>query len=179
MTKVFKLGSTVLIGLTFLISCNNSEPTKTNTTQQKEISSTEKEEIKREITARLNEVIEGAKKLNVEAAAKVYSDDPDFKIVNPDGTVTDFKTMKNSQTEGFKGLNSMNFNTTKTEFTFLTQDLVICTWIGNNDFQLKSGEKMKIDPYVGTLVFRKKDNEWKIIYAHETTGQPVNMEKQK
>ena len=113
------------------------------------------------------------------AAAKVYSDDLDFKIVNPDGTVTDFQTMKKSQTEGFKGLDSMNFHTTKTEFTFLEKDLVICTWIGSNDFQLKSGEKMKVDPYVGTLIFKKKDNEWKIIYAHETTGQPVKIEKQK
>jgi hypothetical protein len=35
---------------------------------------------------------------------------------------------------------------------------------------------MKIDSYVGSMLFRKKDNEWKIIYAYETTASPVLVE---
>lgn len=38
---------------------------------------------------------------------------------------------------------------------------------------------MKIDPYVGTMIFKKNDNEWKIIYAHETTAMPVIVETKK
>jgi hypothetical protein len=180
MTK-FSLTILTLTTSLFFVGCNNSDKSTPATTEQtvSTLTASEKQEIEKEISARLDEVIAGAKKLDVEAAAKPYSNDPDFKIVNPDGTVTDFPTMKNSQKEGFKGLDSMNFHTTKTEYTFLTKDIVICTWIGNNDFQLKSGDKMKIDPYVGTLVFVKKNNEWKIIYAHETTGQPVKVEPKK
>lgn len=87
--------------------------------------------------------------------------------------------MKNAQTEAFKTLASMNFKTIKQDFTFLTKDLIICTWTGENEFELKSGEKMKINPYVGTMIFSKTDNEWKIIYAHETTSAPIMTETEK
>jgi hypothetical protein len=83
--------------------------------------------------------------------------------------------MKNIQVESFKSLASMKFKTIKQEFTFLAKDLVMCTWTGSNEFELKTGEKMKIEPYVGSMLFSKKDNEWKIIYAHETAGQPVKL----
>lgn len=87
--------------------------------------------------------------------------------------------MKNAQAEAFKQLASMNFRTIKQDFTFLTKNLVICTQTGSNEFEIKSGEKMKIDPYVGTMIFKKNDNEWKIIYAHETTAMPVIIETKK
>jgi hypothetical protein len=31
---------------------------------------------------------------------------------------------------------------------------------------------MKIDPYLGSMTFKKKDNVWQIIYAHETAAAP-------
>jgi ketosteroid isomerase-like protein len=173
----------VLIIITFLnffavCGCKNPD-NPTADSQPAELTSDEKEIIKNEISNKIEEVIKGVKNLDVDAAAKPYSNDADFRIVNPDATVTDFQTMKDSQSEVFKTLASMDFKTIKQDFTFLTRDLVICTWTGSNDFVLKSGIKMKIDPYVGTLIFRKKDNEWKIIYAHETTALPVIMETEK
>ena len=80
--------------------------------------------------------------------------------------------MKKAQEEGFKGLKSINFSTIKQDFTFLSQDLVMCTWTGKNEFELKSGDKMIIEPYVGSLLFQNKGGIWKIIYAHETTAAP-------
>ncbi len=71
--------------------------------------------------------------------------------------------MKRSQEEAFKTLASMNSRTIRQDFTFLSKDLVTCTWIGSNEFQLKTGEKMKIEPYIGSLLFRRKVTEWKII----------------
>lgn len=158
-----------------LFSCQTNDNTKTKVHQTTELSSNEKETAKKEISARIEEIIKGAKELNVEEALKPYSSDTDFKIVNPDASVSDFATMKNVQSESFKTLASLNFMTIKQEFTFLEKDLVMCTWTGRNEFQLKSGEKMKIDPYVGSMLFRKKDNQWKIIYAHETTALPMTI----
>ncbi len=158
-----------------LFGCQTNDSKKADANQATELSSEEKETAKKEISARIDEIIKGAKELNVEAALKPYSDEPDFKIVSPDASVADFATMKNVQTEGFKTVTSMNFTTIKQDFTFLEKDLVMCTWTGMNEFQLKTGEKMKIDPYVGSMLFRKKDNEWKIIYAHETSAAPVTI----
>jgi hypothetical protein len=87
--------------------------------------------------------------------------------------------MMKVQTESFKSVKSMSFTTVKEDFKFLSKDLIMCTWIGNNEFELMTGEKMKIEPYVGSMLFCKKDNEWKIIYAHESSAQPVKVESEK
>ncbi len=169
-----------LIFLTILVISGCKNPNNmTSESQSAEISSEEKEIIKKAISNRIEEIIKGAKELDVNAALNSYSNDADFRIVNPDASVTDFQTMKAAQTEAFKTLASMNFKTIKQDFTFLTKNLVICTWTGSNEFELKSGEKMKINPYVGTMIFTKNDNEWKIIYAHETTAAPVNIDTKK
>ena len=81
--------------------------------------------------------------------------------------------MKNEQTAFFGTVKSMRFTTVKGDFQFLSKDLVICTWTGKNEFELKRGGKMKIDPYAGSMLFSKKNYEWKIIYAHESSAQPV------
>jgi len=47
--------------------------------------------------------------------------------------------------------------------------------VGRSEFALKTGERMQIDPYIGSMTFRREGTEWKIIYAHETAGQPVPM----
>ena len=167
--------SLIICSSILLFSCQTNDTSKSTVTQTTELSSVDKEIAKKEISARIEEIIKGAKELNVEAAIKPYSIDTDVKIVNPDATVTDITTMKNAQTESFKTLASLNFTTIKQDFIFLEKDLVMCTWTGRNEFQLKNGEKMKIDPYVGSMLFRKKDNEWKIIYAHETTASPVTI----
>lgn len=169
---------TILLILLALSSCKNAN-NSTPDTEAKELSSNEKEIIKKVISDRIEEIIKGAKELNVDAALKPYSNDAVFRIVNPDASVTDFQTMKNVQVEAFKTLASLNFKTIKQDFTFLTKNLVICTWTGSNEFELKTGEKMKIDPYVGSMIFKKAGNEWKIIYAHETAAAPVTIETKK
>lgn len=177
--KTVNLLTAVIFLMLFATSSCKNPNNSTDYRQSTEISSDEKEIIKKAISDRIEEIIKGAKELDVDAAIKPYSNDADFRIVNPDASVTDLQTMKNAQTEAFKTLASLNFRTTKQDFTFLTKNLVICTWTGSNEFELKTGEKMKIDPYVGTMIFRKIDNEWKIIYAHETTAAPIIIETEK
>ena len=178
MRKVNLLTTAIVLTLVAFGGCRNPNAS-TDDTASTEISSDEREISKKAISERIEEIIKAAKELDVDAALKPYASDADFKIVNPDASVTGFQTMKNAQAEAFKTVVSMNFRTLKQEFIFLTKNLVICTWTGSNEFELKTGEKMKIDPYVGTMIFRRTDNEWKIIYAHETTASPVTIETKK
>ena len=105
--------SLIICSSILLFSCQTNDTSKSTVTQTTELSSVDKEIAKKEISARIEEIIKGAKELNVEAAIKPYSIDTDFKIVNPDATVTDITTMKNAQTESFKTLASLNFTTIK------------------------------------------------------------------
>lgn len=175
MEKINLWTTTTLLILITLGGCKN-QTNSTADTPPTEISSDEKKIIRKEISSRIEEIIKGAKELDVEAAIRPYSSDSDFIVVNPDASVSDFQTMKRVQAEGFKTLKSLNFTTVKQDFTFLAKDLVMCTWTGRNEFELKTGEKMKIEPYVGSMLFRKTDNDWRIIYAHETSAPPVTVE---
>ena len=172
MKKNLSLLMTLALALTLFMGCRNGDNSMKKT-EDKELTTDDKELIKKAISNQIDKVIEGAKELNVDKAASVYSDDAEFKIVNPDATVTDFATMKKVQGEGFKGLKSLAFSTIKQDFTFLSKNLVMCTWTGINEFELANGEKMKIEPYVGSLLFKNMDGIWKIIYAHETTAAPT------
>ena len=156
----------IIVFICCICSCNQSSNdaavAASNTkvsAEQNEISSDQKETIKKEISERIDEIIKGANELNADIALQPYSNDSSFRIVNPDASVADYQTMKNEQTAFLKTVRQMSFTTVKEDFQFLSNSLVICTWTGKNEFELKSGEKMKIDPYVGTMVFSKKNKE--------------------
>jgi hypothetical protein len=173
------LMSIILCSSVFLFSCSTNDKKNAAISPSTELSASEKEVAKKEISGRIKEIINGVKDLNAEAALKPYSNNPDFKIISPDGSVTDFTKMMKVQTESFKSVKTMSFTTVKEDFKFLSKDLIMCTWTGINEFELKTGEKMKIEPYVGSMLFSKKDNEWKIIYAHESSAQPLNVASKK
>lgn len=170
MNSIGKKSSLVVILVTltmtplFLFSCKN-EPS--------ELTSKEKETIKKEISARINEIVKGAKQLDIEAAMKPYSNSETFLIINPDGSFSDYNGMKNANAKSFKEMSSLNFTTINEEFRFLTNNQVLYTWFGKSEVELKSGEKMKFESYVGTMLFSKINNEWKIVYAHESASPPV------
>ena len=179
MTKITTLTTSIFFTFILFVSCKNSDNSKISASDKTEISSTEKEVAQKDISNKIDEIIEGCKQLNVDSALKPYSDSSDFVIVNTDGSVTNFQTMRNAQTEFFKSAKSINFTTIKEDFKFLSKFLVLCTWTGRNEFELKSGERMKIEPYVGSMLFSKTDNNWKIIYAHESSATPVKVENKK
>lgn len=162
-TSVIVLAGTFILTSLSLFSCKN---------ESSELTSKEKETIKKEISAQVEKIVKGAGQLNIEMAMSPYSNASDFLVVNPDGTFLDYNGMKEANTESFKQLNSMKFVTKNEQFKFLTKNKVLLTWYGQNEFEMKTGEKMKIESYVGTMLFKKIDNEWKIVYAHESASSP-------
>lgn len=156
------LGAFIFTSLT-LLSCKN---------ESFKLTLEEKEIAKKEISAQVEKIVEGAGQLDIEMAMVPYSNSSDFLIVNGDGTFLDYNEMKEVNAESFEQLNLMKFVTQNEEFRFLTKDDVLLTWYGQNKFELKTGEKMKIESYIGTMLFKKIDDEWKIIYAHESASAP-------
>ena len=103
MNRNLSLFMTLILALTLFTACRNSDNSMKKA-EDKELTTDEKEVIKKAISKQIDVVIQGAKELNVDKAASVYSDDVEFKIVNPDATVSDFANMKKVQAESFKGL---------------------------------------------------------------------------
>lgn len=87
--------------------------------------------------------------------------------------------MKNTASAFFKSANYVTYTTVKEDFKFLSKSLVMCTWTGREEYELKIGEHMKVDPYVGSLLFSKIDNEWKIVYTHESSAPAMKVDSAK
>jgi len=152
---------TLFISSLFLVSCQN---------ESSEMTSQEKETAKKEISDIGKSIVQSVEQLDIESAIKPYSDSPDFLIINPDGSYQDYAGFKNANTEAFKQLTSMKQTNIKEEFRFLSKTQVLYTWFGKNEIELKTGEKIKNESYIGTMLFNKINNEWRIVYAHESAS---------
>jgi len=163
-----KINGTIFVALITLLSCQSK-------TSPAELSAAEKETAKKEIAARIEEIVAGVKKLDMQTALKPYSDSPEFRLVTPDARITDHAAMVAEQSEFVKQAISASYTTVKEDFKFLSGNFVMCTWTGKNEFTLKNGERYKTNPYVGSMLFNKVGGEWKIVYAHESSAQPVKQ----
>jgi ketosteroid isomerase-like protein len=158
---------TLILGLALLVlfGCGGQEPLQM-TPQEQDLA-------KEEINKILNQQLEAASKLDAEALLQSYADSPDFILLSTTGAMVDYQGTKNGTAEIYKSLSALKFTTIKTEFRFLPGNIVICAWLGKCDAAFKTGERAMIDSYAITFVFKKLDNQWKIIYAHESASSPV------
>ncbi len=155
---------TLVMGLALfmLVGCGRQEPPQM-TPQEQDVA-------KKEITQVLDQQLQAASKLDAEALLQSYANSPDFILLTTAGSMVDYQGTKNGTAEMYKSLAALKFTTTKNEFRFLPGNIVICAWLGKCDVTFKTGEQATIDSYAITFVFKKLDNQWKIIYSHESAS---------
>ncbi len=157
----------LVLALLLFFGCTKHEPTI--------MTSTEQETAKKEIKEVINVIFQGLEKLDAEAAFKPYLNSPDFILFTVYGTMVDYQGAINGHAAWFKTLTSIKVTTIKEEFRFLPDNLVIYPWLGKFEMTLKSGEQVTVDFGV-TMIFRKIDNQWKVIYQ-QTSQVPAAMER--
>ena len=174
MKKNLFVSAMLMMGASLFIGCN-----KNNEEQQKvvkdEMTSEEKESAKKEISNVAKFIIDNAAKMDVETAMKPYLNSPDFLVVNPDGTHANYDEMRAKNIEVFKQLASFKQENIKEDFRFITKDDVLFTWFGKNEVVLKNGDTIKNDSYIGTMLMKKIDGEWKIAFAQETASPTIEI----
>jgi hypothetical protein len=52
-------------------------------------------------------------------------------------------------------------------FTIIDKKTVILIYSGSALAKMKDQQKVKVDPFLATLVFRKIDDSWKVLYSGE------------
>ncbi|MFI1770248.1 hypothetical protein [Thalassobellus citreus] len=159
-------GTIILFSFLTLTSCQNQSTEFEWTEKEKEIA-------KKEISNVAKMIIESAEKVDIQSAIEPYLNSSEFMVVNPDGSIDNYDNFKINGIKSFKQFTAYNQTTIKEEYRFLNKDLVLYTWIGKAEIILKTGEKMNFDSYVGTMLFNKLNNKWRITYAHETASPPV------
>ena len=159
---LFFMGTIILFSFTFT-SCQNQSTEFEWTEKEKEIA-------RKEISNIAKVIIESAERVDIQAALEPYLNSPEFIVVNPDGSCDNYDNFKIKGIEAFEQFTAYNQTTIKEEYRFLNKDLVLYTWIGKAEIELKTGEKINFESYVGTMLFRKLSNKWKITYAHESAS---------
>lgn len=149
----------IMCTIAFFMSCSN--------TSELSLSDNEQAVLIDEIEPVLNQIIEGSESGNIDNAIEPYWDTQEFIAVG-NGQVYDFSGFKEGNKQYFEVLENQQFTERETKYTFLDQKTVIVTWSGSGLALLKDSQKLNIDPYAVTMVFRKMDQGWKVIYTHES-----------
>jgi len=151
--------------LVFFFGCTDKGPAGMTPQQQ--------ETARKEIGEAVKIIFSNLEKKDVDALFQMYSDSPDFVFIGTDGSMADFKQAKNHNDAWLKSLSSLSVTTIKDNFIFLSDDEVVCSWLGKFGMALVTGEKLTINKFGITFIFRKTDNQWKVIYQHSSALPPV------
>ena len=155
---------TIITALLFsLVSCTSQ--------QNDQLTPKQKEQIKKEVKAVGDSIISRIERMDVRWV-DYYVDSPDWGMVNADGSRWDFKIFNSIQPEFFNSIVSWKWTSVHQDFKFISKDIVIYAWDGKDVTVMKSGDRITYDPHAYTLILKKIDGQWKVIYSHDS-GSPV------
>jgi hypothetical protein len=126
-----------------------------------------------EIIRAVQTVIRGCEALDMEMAFRIFWNSPDFRMISMDGRLCDYQTYIQDNIEYLKTCAQFTLTTLTQEITVFTRTLAICSWIYRVDATLKTGEHDRIDHAGASFVFRKIEDEWKVVYYQESTLPPM------
>ena len=138
------------------------------------LSGSEKNKIQKEVKKAFNTIIEGWESLDMDLAFKAFHNSPDFYMIGIDCSICDYQTYINNNINYFKECSSFKLTTFEEKIKFLDKDMAIYSWIYKAEATLKTGDRDIIEKACATLLFKKINKEWKVIYYHEAALLPVS-----
>ena len=142
-----------------------------------QMTSQEQENAKKEIREVAGIIFRNLEKMDAEALFQSYSGSPGFLFITTDGSMAGLQEAKYHHAEWFKSLSSLKVTTNKENFSFLPGNIVIYVWIGKFEVTLGSGQQLKNDKFGITFIFRKTENQWKVIHQHSSALPPVQVKQ--
>ncbi len=142
-------------------------------TQKQELTQKEKDQIKSEVKAAVDNILVKFEKLDPSLVTECYWDSPDFIEISVDGSKADFQTSKKGTSDFLSAAASVKLTLTKEDYKCLSKDIVICAWFGKEEITLKTGEAITISPLITTLIFKNIEGKWKAIYLHESGTETI------
>ena len=141
------------------------------------LSSSEKEKIEKELREAINTLIAGCEALEMELAFGVFSNSPDFLMMGTDGSLCDYQTYLNNNVDYLMTCSSFKLTTLKKEIRILDRSTAIFAWAYRAEATLKTGEQDVFENAGATFVFSKVNDEWKVVYYHESSSPPTRVSK--
>ncbi|WP_224485559.1 nuclear transport factor 2 family protein [Robertkochia aurantiaca] len=156
------------LSMAFAVSCSPQE--------EKPLTDTEKETLKGEVAARIDEIVTASNQMNLEAIKEIYWNDPAFIAVSLD-QVFNYQGYIQDAEEVWSGIESLNFQEGEVQISILDSETAYAVFGGMADAQTTEGQEMKIEDFFASMLFRKVDGSWKVAGTHES-GTFVMMEEE-
>jgi ketosteroid isomerase-like protein len=139
------------------------------------MTSSEQEVAKKEIAEVVGTIFRNLQNMDAEALYQSYAESPDFIQISTEGTMLDFQNARNLHAKWFMTLSSLKVTPVKENFRFLPCNTVIYLWLGKFEMTSKQGVQLKADKFGITFIFRKADNQWKVIHQQGSSLPPVTV----
>ena len=125
-----------------------------------------------EIKPLITQLRESNEQLNFEKFLELYWNSKDFTfIVN--GQISGYNEIVGYK-EIWKLLEYQKYNISIEKYEVLNQDAVLYTMQGNASVKYKTGEIYNTDFYALSILLRKVDGVWKVVFGH-ASFPPLNM----
>ena len=162
----------ILIFMTVItfVSCTSKEP--------KQMTAEELDLAKKEIKNICDQLFSAVNKLDMDAFFKDFSNSPEFLFIGTDGKSYDFQSYVDMSKEFVKPLSESSFILNKSDFRVLSNDLMLYINSGTWDLAFPTGDHIKFDTYTINCLFKKIENQWKIIFLQESASPAVEIPKE-
>jgi len=132
----------------------------------------ETQDIEKNVKGILNKMTEYSERAQSDLFLCCYDNSPTFLHFSSDGKMRNYEEFKKICTEYYNTLKEQKIMTIQEKIQVIDADLVVVGWTGNIVARFKNGDIMKMNNYSITSVFKKIDNKWKVIHAHESALPP-------
>lgn len=140
--------------------------------QSEELTMHQKDQIKSEVKVVGESIIAKFQQMDWTGGLQFYANTPDWVMFNADGSQWDYQTTAKSMASltdiNNQPVTAYKWTTIRQDFIVITKDIVICAWVGKDEYTMKSGEKVIYDAHPYTMVFKKIAGRWKVIYQQDS-----------
>lgn len=147
-------------GLLMFTACTN--------TTEKPPTQNEKEAITSEVSATINNMMDGMKNMDVKQAFETnFLLSEDFRYIDIYGKTMNVEEFTKEVHSIFDNLEKVDFGFSQPDVRIVTREVAIVTLAYKGKFYF-SGSTLSFPECGSTLVLNKIDNEWKVIHFHES-----------
>ena len=174
--QYFTIGVSMLIRILLACFCSMGlvamaqNSSNTAAIQSSALTDTQRAQLIQEVRAVTSAMGEASQRLDIDAAMKDWLDSPVSLVVGSDGQIADPKVLRESVRSFYESLASLRFTTIREEFRVLAPDLVLQAWCYKVEGTGKKGSQFVIDTETASLLFRKVDGAWKIVFFQESAS---------
>jgi len=162
----------ILLISTMLFSCTQKSNSVFNEEQKKKI--------QEEIQPVIAQIYEAAAHVDTMKLYDVFSfADSDFTYIETTGAFYDEAAYKQMVRQFYGMLTSEIIEKGKEKYTYTDENNVLWSYSGALTATFKNGQRAKYEPFGMTLLFRKTNNKWKVVFLQESTQEPAQADTTK